>query len=57
MCSSPPFPSTNRWRSAGGVRSWLDGSYVRTWLIQIVGKDDERVARWDRIVADVVGAG
>jgi hypothetical protein len=29
----------------------LDHAYVRGWLVTMMGEDDERVARWDDIVA------
>jgi hypothetical protein len=29
----------------------FDASYVRRWIVAMMGVDDERVARWDRIVA------
>lgn len=29
----------------------LDRAYVRRWLVDMVGDDDERVARWDAMVA------
>lgn len=31
----------------------FDRGYVRTWLLDLIGTDDERVARWDRLVEDV----
>ena len=31
----------------------FDRSYVRHWLVDLVGQDDERVIRWDRLVSDV----
>jgi len=31
----------------------LDRKYVRKWLVEIVGEDDERVGRWDRLVEEV----
>jgi hypothetical protein len=33
--------------------SSFDLAYVRNWLIALVGPDDERVARWERIISDV----
>ena len=33
----------------------FDRSYVRSWLVDLVGDDDERVTRWDRLVQDVDG--
>lgn len=33
----------------------FDRAYVRRWLIDLVGDDDDRVARWDRLLADVAG--
>lgn len=29
----------------------LDHAYVRRWMVQMMGEDDERVQRWDQIVA------
>ena len=29
----------------------LDAAYVRHWIVDMMGEDDERVAAWDRIVA------
>lgn len=34
----------------------FDRAYVRRWLIDLVGDTDERVARWDRLLADVDSA-
>jgi hypothetical protein len=31
----------------------FDRDYVRRWLVDLVGDSDERVARWDRLIADV----
>ena len=28
----------------------LDAGYVRRWIVEMMGEDDERVERWDRIV-------
>lgn len=33
----------------------FDDAYVRRWLIDLVGSEDERVRRWDRLVAEVRG--
>jgi hypothetical protein len=33
----------------------FDRAYVRRWLVDLVGTDDERLARWDRVLADVDG--
>jgi hypothetical protein len=33
------------------VRDDLDRAYVRRWIADMMGEDDERVARWDGIVA------
>jgi hypothetical protein len=33
------------------LRSELDAPYVRRWIVDMMGEDDERVARWDVIVA------
>lgn len=32
-------------------RSGLDHAYVRRWIVAMMGEDDERVRRWDDIVA------
>lgn len=29
----------------------LDRAFVRRWLVEMMGEDDERVAAWDRLVA------
>ena len=29
----------------------LDRSYVRRWMVEMMGEDDERVEAWDRIIA------
>ena len=34
-------------------RGAFDRRYVRQWLVDLVGQDDERVLRWDRLVSDV----
>lgn len=31
----------------------LDRDYVRRWLIDLVGFDDERIRRWDHLLADI----
>jgi hypothetical protein len=31
----------------------MDRAYVRRWLVSLVGEEDERVARWERVLADV----
>ncbi len=31
----------------------FDRGYVRRWLVTLVGEDDDRVARWDRLVTEV----
>lgn len=31
----------------------LDRGYVRRWLLDLVGEDDDRVGRWERILRDV----
>jgi hypothetical protein len=33
------------------VRDELDHAYVRSWIADMMGADDERVRRWDAIVA------
>jgi hypothetical protein len=30
----------------------LDQSYVRRWIVEMMGEDDERVVAWDRLVAN-----
>lgn len=30
----------------------FDRDYVRRWLVDLVGEDDERVSRWDQLVVD-----
>ncbi len=30
----------------------LDDAYVRRWVVAMLGEDDARVARWDRILMD-----
>lgn len=37
---------------AFGGRSF-DRVYVRTWLVKLIGEEDERVVRWDRLVREV----
>jgi hypothetical protein len=32
------------------VRSELDAAYVRRWIVDMMGEDDDRVRRWDEIV-------
>jgi hypothetical protein len=32
-------------------RGRLDLAFVRRWLVEMLGSDDERIAAWDRIVA------
>jgi hypothetical protein len=32
------------------VRSELDAAYVRRWIVDMMGEQDERVRRWDQIV-------
>lgn len=32
------------------VRSELDTAYVRRWIVDMMGEDDERTRRWDEIV-------
>lgn len=29
----------------------LDRAYVREWLVRMMGDDDERVRKWDELVA------
>ncbi len=33
------------------VRPELDRAYVRGWIVEMMGEDDDRVRRWDEIVA------
>jgi hypothetical protein len=33
------------------VRPELDAAYVRRWIVDMMGEDDERVRRWDQVVA------
>ncbi|MSP63368.1 MAG: hypothetical protein EXR72_24100 [Myxococcales bacterium] len=30
----------------------LDSAYIRRWIVEMMGEEDERVAAWDRIVAN-----
>lgn len=30
----------------------LDRTYVRRWLVEMMGEDDERVRKWDELVRD-----
>ena len=32
----------------------IDTSYVRRWMVEMMGEDDERVVRWDELVGQVV---
>jgi hypothetical protein len=32
------------------VRADIDASYVRKWIVDMMGEDDDRVRRWDAIV-------
>ena len=34
----------------------LDAAYVRRWLVTLVGGEDERVVRWDGLVARAIPA-
>ncbi|NCQ36336.1 hypothetical protein GW813_14940 [bacterium] len=34
------------------VRPDLDRDYVRRWIVDMMGEDDERTLRWDRIVEE-----
>jgi hypothetical protein len=36
-------------------REALDCAYVRRWLVDMMGDDDERVRRWDELVARYAG--
>jgi hypothetical protein len=40
------MPSGGHSLSASGV------SRARPWLVDLVGEEDDRVARWDRLVRD-----
>ncbi|MBM4361535.1 MAG: hypothetical protein FJ104_02555 [Deltaproteobacteria bacterium] len=33
------------------VRPELDRAYVRRWIVEMMGEDDDRTRRWDDIVA------
>jgi hypothetical protein len=33
------------------IQRGLDTAFVRRWLIEMLGPDDERIATWDRLVA------
>ncbi len=33
------------------VRPELDRAYVRRWIVEMMGEDDERTAKWDELVA------
>ena len=35
------------------VRPDLDRAYVREWIVRMMGEDDERTRRWDRIVEEL----
>ena len=35
----------------------FDRAYVGRWLVDLVGADDERVARWARVLIDVDSIG
>lgn len=37
--------------------SSFDDAYVRRWLVDIVGEEDARVARWDRLLRELVQRG
>jgi hypothetical protein len=30
----------------------FDHAFVRRWLVEMLGEDDERIARWDEMVAE-----
>ncbi|MFZ5476733.1 MAG: hypothetical protein ACOZNI_08160 [Myxococcota bacterium] len=30
----------------------LDAGYVRRWMVEMMGEQDERVTRWDQLVRD-----
>ena len=34
------------------VRPELDRDYVRRWIVEMMGEEDERTKRWDQIVAE-----
>lgn len=35
------------------VGQHFDRGYVREWIVRLLGNDDDRVARWDRVCSDV----
>jgi hypothetical protein len=39
-------------RLVGFIGPRFDTTYVRTSLVEIVGREDDRIRRWDRLVAD-----
>jgi hypothetical protein len=39
-------------RLLGFLGSEFDAAYVRASLVEIVGAEDDRIARWDRLVSD-----
>ena len=39
-------------RGPCGRRIDMDLAYVRRWIVDMMGEDDERVLAWDRIVAE-----
>ena len=40
-------------RLVGFLGSAFDTAYVRAALVELVGEEDDRIARWDRLVGDV----
>ena len=40
-------------RLLGFLGSEFDTAYARVSLVEIVGEEDDRIARWDRLVSDV----
>lgn len=38
-------------RLLGSMGRRLDAPYVRRWLVDTMGEDDERVRRWDELCA------
>ena len=40
-------------RLVGFLGQDFDRTYVRRWLVQLVGADDERVGRWDQLISTI----
>jgi hypothetical protein len=45
---SKDFADLERLVSVQGER--LDHAYIRRWIVEMMGEDDDRVTRWDHIV-------